>query len=91
MPLARLAAPFDHPDFIFEPKMDSFRAIAYVEAGACRLVSRNGNSSLSLFFTENSRCCLVKNLSVILIPSQSLHAKTGWKNGQFGKSIFTVP
>jgi ATP-dependent DNA ligase len=37
MPLARLATPFDHPDFIFEPKMDGFRAVAYVEGGACRL------------------------------------------------------
>jgi bifunctional non-homologous end joining protein LigD len=43
MPLARLATPFDHPDFIFEPKMDGFRAVAYVEGGACRLVSRNRN------------------------------------------------
>jgi bifunctional non-homologous end joining protein LigD len=41
MPLARLDRPFDHPDWIFEPKLDGFRAIAYVEAGACRLVSRN--------------------------------------------------
>jgi hypothetical protein len=37
MPLARLATPFDHPDWIFEPKMDGFRAVAYVEGGACRL------------------------------------------------------
>ena len=44
MPLARLATPFDHPDFIFEPKMDGFRAVAYVEGGACRLVSRNRNA-----------------------------------------------
>jgi bifunctional non-homologous end joining protein LigD len=41
MPLARLHAPFDHPDWVFEPKLDGFRAFAYVEAGACRLVSRN--------------------------------------------------
>jgi bifunctional non-homologous end joining protein LigD len=41
MPLARFDAPFEHPDWIFEPKMDGFRAVAYVEGGACRLVSRN--------------------------------------------------
>ena len=41
MPLARFDAPFEHPDWIFEPKLDGFRAIAYVEDGACRLVSRN--------------------------------------------------
>src|SRR5215469_10000688 len=42
MPLAERAAPFEHPDFIFEPKMDGFRAVAYVEGGVCRLVSRHG-------------------------------------------------
>ena len=44
MPLARFDAPFEHPDWIFEPKMDGFRAVAYVEGGACRLVSRNRNA-----------------------------------------------
>jgi bifunctional non-homologous end joining protein LigD len=43
MPLARLNAPFDHPDWIFEPKLDGFRALAYVTGGTARLVSRNGN------------------------------------------------
>jgi hypothetical protein len=43
MPLARLHAPFDHPDWIFEPKLDGFRAVAYIEGGTCRLVSRNRN------------------------------------------------
>jgi bifunctional non-homologous end joining protein LigD len=33
--------PFDDPDYIFELKHDGFRATAYVESGACRLVSRN--------------------------------------------------
>jgi hypothetical protein len=42
--LARFDAPFDHPDFIFKPKLDGFRAVAYVEGGACRLVSRNRNA-----------------------------------------------
>ena len=44
MPLARFDVPFDHPDWIFEPKMDGFRAVAYIEGGACRLVSRNRNA-----------------------------------------------
>src|SRR5215472_11619288 len=44
MPLARFDVPFEHPDWIFEPKMDGFRAVAYVEGGACRLVSRNRNA-----------------------------------------------
>jgi ATP-dependent DNA ligase len=44
MPLARFDRPFEHPDWIFEPKMDGFRAVAYIEGGRCRLVSRNHNA-----------------------------------------------
>ena len=44
MPLARLPAPFDHPAWIFELKYDGFRALAYVEDGRARFVSRNGNT-----------------------------------------------
>jgi len=44
MPLARLPAPIDHPDFLFEVKYDGFRALAHLECGAVRLVSRNRNA-----------------------------------------------
>src|ERR1700730_14942760 len=37
---SRIAAPFDHADFVFELKHDGFRAVAYIEDGACQLVSR---------------------------------------------------
>ena len=43
MPLGRARAPFSHSDWIYEIKWDGFRALAYVEDGVCRLVSRNGN------------------------------------------------
>jgi bifunctional non-homologous end joining protein LigD len=33
-------APFDDAAFVFELKHDGFRAVAYVENGACRLISR---------------------------------------------------
>jgi bifunctional non-homologous end joining protein LigD len=36
----RIAAPFDHQDWFFELKHDGFRAVAYVEDGSCRLISR---------------------------------------------------
>jgi bifunctional non-homologous end joining protein LigD len=41
MPLAHLGEPFDHEDWIFEPKLDGFRTLAHVENGQCRLMSRN--------------------------------------------------
>ncbi len=43
MRLVRIPAPFGHYDFVFEPKIDGFRALAYVEGGRCTLFSRNGN------------------------------------------------
>src|SRR5215469_702344 len=43
MPLARLRAPFDHSDWLFELKYDGFRALAYVTPERCELISRKGN------------------------------------------------
>ena len=43
MRLARRPEPFDHPDWIYEIKFDGFRALAYVENGKCRLVSRRNH------------------------------------------------
>ncbi|MGB2663155.1 MAG: hypothetical protein WAK48_04070 [Candidatus Acidiferrum sp.] len=39
----RIAKPFNDPEYIFELKHDGFRALAYVEEGKCRLISRNSN------------------------------------------------
>jgi len=44
MPLARLHQAFVHRDWLFEPKMDGFRAIAHIQNGTCKLVSRNRNA-----------------------------------------------
>jgi len=41
MRLRLIKEPFDDPDYIFELKHDGFRAIAYIDTGDCRLVSRN--------------------------------------------------
>jgi len=43
MRLLRIPEPVDHRELVFEPKIDGFRALAYVSGGACELVSRNGN------------------------------------------------
>ena len=42
MDLLQVSAPFDDPDFLYEVKFDGFRALAYVDAGHCELVSRKG-------------------------------------------------
>src|SRR4051812_29027558 len=43
MRLAVPREPFDNPEWLYELKLDGFRALAIIERGQCRLVSRNGN------------------------------------------------
>ena len=43
MELIQIPAPLDDPEFLFELKLDGFRALAYVEDGARKLVSRKGH------------------------------------------------
>ena len=43
MGLLRIPQPFDHPDFVFEPKLDGFRALAHIRGHRCELLSRNGH------------------------------------------------
>jgi bifunctional non-homologous end joining protein LigD len=44
MRLSRRQEPFDSDQFIFELKIDGFRALTHVENGRSELVSRNGNT-----------------------------------------------
>jgi len=39
--LARLAQPFDSDDWLFEPKRDGTRVLAFIDQGSVRLVNRN--------------------------------------------------
>jgi bifunctional non-homologous end joining protein LigD len=43
MAAATADAPFSHPDWIFEPKMDGIRAIVFKDGTKVRLVTRNHN------------------------------------------------
>ncbi len=52
-PLQLRKKAFDHPDWLFELKYDGFRALAYLENGECKLVSRNGHAFTS--FAELGR------------------------------------
>ena len=44
MRLSRRPQPFDSEEFIFELKIDGWRALAVMQAGQCNLVPRNGNA-----------------------------------------------
>jgi bifunctional non-homologous end joining protein LigD len=54
LPVIRRPRPFDASDWIFELKYDGFRALAYVDRGECRLVSRNGHPFASFFELASS-------------------------------------
>src|SRR5213596_3743117 len=58
MPLLKRAAPFDDPDWIYELKMDGFRALAVIENGRAQLLSRNGHpfASFSALAQSISDC-----------------------------------
>jgi bifunctional non-homologous end joining protein LigD len=43
LPVIAKPRPFDGAEWIFESKYGGFRALAYIEHGRCRFVSRNGH------------------------------------------------
>jgi bifunctional non-homologous end joining protein LigD len=45
--VSRRPHPFDDSQWLFELKYDGFRALAYLDNGRCRLVSRNGHAFAS--------------------------------------------
>jgi hypothetical protein len=63
MRLRLVKEPFDHPDYIFELKMDGFRAIAYPQSGELRRAAvhhllrppQNRTWSSALFFLRPSQ------------------------------------
>lgn len=40
---------FDHPDWLFEPKLDGIRAFAMIDKGTVKLITRNGLDQTSQF------------------------------------------
>jgi bifunctional non-homologous end joining protein LigD len=52
---------FEHPDWLYELKHDGFRALAYLDEGRCRFVSRKGNE-MGRF--EDLRASIGKELKV---------------------------
>jgi bifunctional non-homologous end joining protein LigD len=75
--------PFDDPEFIFELKHDGFRAIAYIDEGVCRLVSRRRNA-YSRF--EKLRGVLAQTLKV---KNAILDGEIIWIDSE-GRSIFNA-
>src|SRR5437667_5381724 len=66
MPLLKRAAPFDDPDWIYELKMDGFRALAIVEHGRAQLLSRNGNPFASFSALAESISDSLPNVRAVI-------------------------
>jgi bifunctional non-homologous end joining protein LigD len=66
MRLLRIPEPFDHPEFIFEPKIDGFRALAHVRGHRCELISRNGHTFKSWPHLAEEIAHTVRSRSAVL-------------------------
>src|SRR5207247_7537669 len=66
MPLLKRAAPFDDPEWIYELKMDGFRALAVVEHGRAQLLSRNGHPFASFSALAESISDSLPNVRAVI-------------------------
>src|SRR6059036_176449 len=66
MPLQKRAAPFNHPDWLFELKYDGFRALAVIEYGRAQLLSRNGHPFASFSALAESISDCLPNVRAVI-------------------------
>src|SRR6266536_55246 len=72
MPLLKRAAPFDDSDWIYELKMDGFRALALIEHGRAQLLSRNGNPFASFSALAESISDSLPNVRAVNIKGHAV-------------------
>jgi bifunctional non-homologous end joining protein LigD len=82
LPLRSERVPFDHPDWIFELKYDGFRALAYIENGRCRLVSRNGHPFSA--FSELEKWIEASIPANTVLDGEVVRRKVGGGSRSFG-------
>ncbi len=86
MPLQRRSLPFDDPDWIYELKMDGFRALAVIEHGRAQLLSRNGNPFASFSALAESISDSLPNVRAVIdgeICSLDKRGRPQFKNLMF--------
>src|SRR5438874_2915193 len=66
MPLQRRNLPFDNADWIYELKMDGFRALAVIENGRAQLLSRNGHPFASFSALAESISDCLPNVRAVI-------------------------
>jgi bifunctional non-homologous end joining protein LigD len=66
MKFSRVADAFDHPEFLYELKMDGFRSLAYVSDGHCDLVSSRNSHHYKSFDSLKTALAKLKVENAIL-------------------------
>src|SRR2546425_8553954 len=66
MPLLKRPLPFDDAEWIFELKMDGFRALAVIEHGRAQLISRNGHPFASFSALAESISDSLPNVRAVI-------------------------
>jgi bifunctional non-homologous end joining protein LigD len=66
MKLSRVAAAFDHPDFVFELKYDGFRCLTYISESRCDLVSSRSSNQYKSFDSLKTALAKLKVQNAIL-------------------------
>jgi bifunctional non-homologous end joining protein LigD len=66
MALTRIAAPFDHADFLYEWKADGFRCLAYISDDRCDLVSSRSSNQYKSFDSLKTALAKLKVENAIL-------------------------
>src|SRR4051794_18244462 len=69
LPVIPKAGPFDGGEWIFELKYDGFRALAYLDHGRCRLISRNGHE-FSSFATLTSSLARIPHEGGVILDGE---------------------
>ena len=60
MLLRQIKEPFDHPDWIYEIQHDGFRALAVIEKGKCRFISKNQHTLSGFKNVSNALATSIK-------------------------------
>lgn len=65
MPLRWFQKPFSHREWLFELKLDGYRALAHIAHGECQLVSRNGNRFYFRSLEDELVCAAIASRCVL--------------------------
>ena len=78
MQAALADAPFDSPDWLFEPKLDGIRALAFIADGAVTLRSRRG-LDVSAQYPALAKAIAAQPLSSAILDGEIVALDEPWE------------